>query len=93
MKKLAVEIPASYVAFDLLALGDEILLRRAVRRSARAARAAAREGATPPLYLTPATRDRDTAADWFDRFEGAGFDGVVAKPLDGRVPARASARC
>jgi ATP-dependent DNA ligase len=39
--------------------------------------------ATPPIYITPTTRDRDTAADWFSRFEGAGFDGVVAKPLDG----------
>jgi ATP-dependent DNA ligase len=37
--------------------------------------------AKPPLYLTPATTDRDTATDWFHRFEGAGFDGVVAKPL------------
>ena len=36
----------------------------------------------PPLYLTPATRDRTVAADWFVRFEGAGLDGVMAKPLD-----------
>ena len=40
-------------------------------------------GATPPVHLTPATRDRALAADWFDRFEGAGLDGVVAKRLDG----------
>jgi ATP-dependent DNA ligase len=39
--------------------------------------------AKPPVFLTPATTDRDTAADWFTRFEGAGFDGLVAKPLDG----------
>ena len=39
--------------------------------------------ARPPIHLTPATRDRATAADWFDRFEGAGLDGVVAKRLDG----------
>ena len=40
-------------------------------------------GAQAPIHVTPATLDRDTAADWFSRFEGAGFDGVVAKPLDG----------
>jgi ATP-dependent DNA ligase len=39
--------------------------------------------ATAPVYLTPATTDRDTAAQWFERFEGAGLDGVIAKPLDG----------
>ena len=56
----------------------------------RERRARARDGAratrTPPIHVTPATLDRDTAADWFDRFEGAGFDGVVAKPLDGTLP-------
>jgi ATP-dependent DNA ligase len=82
VQKLAVEIPASFVAFDLLALGDESLLDvpfgdRRARLSTLLA------GATPPIYLTPATRDRDLAADWFRRFEGAGFDGVVAKPLTG----------
>jgi ATP-dependent DNA ligase len=40
-------------------------------------------GVAPPLHLTPATADPATAADWFTRFEGAGFDGIVAKPLDG----------
>ena len=44
-------------------------------------------GVTPPIHLTPATTDRALAADWFDRFEGAGLDGVVAKRLDGRIPA------
>ena len=44
-------------------------------------------GAEPPVHLTPATRDRATAADWFERFEGAGLDGVIAKRLDGHVPA------
>ncbi len=80
VQKLAKEIPASYVAFDLLALGDESLLatpfgeRRATLESLLAR-------AQPPIYLTPATRDRDLAGDWFRRFEGAGFDGVVAKRL------------
>jgi ATP-dependent DNA ligase len=80
VRKLAAEIPASYVAFDLLALGDESLLDAPFgERRARLALLLA--DATPPIYLTPATRDRDLAADWFRRFEGAGFDGVVAKPL------------
>jgi ATP-dependent DNA ligase len=80
VRKLAVEIPASYVAFDLLADGDESLLDTPFgERRARLALLLAE--ATPPIYITPATRDRDLAADWFRRFEGAGFDGVVAKPL------------
>jgi ATP-dependent DNA ligase len=80
VRKLAAEIPASYVAFDLLALGDESLLDTPFgERRARLALLLA--DATPPIYLTPATRDRDLATDWFRRFEGAGFDGVVAKPL------------
>ncbi len=80
IKKLAAEIPASYVAFDILALGDRALLEVPF-----AERRAALEGvlrdARPPVYLTPATRDRDVATDWFSRFEGAGLDGVVAKPV------------
>ena len=75
---LAAETPASYVAWDLLALGDESLLaspqatRRALLEDALAA-------ASPPVHLTPLTRDRAQAADWFERFEGAGLDGVIAK--------------
>jgi len=80
VRKLAAEMPASYVAFDLLALGDESLLETPFGER-RARLALLLGGATPPIYLTPATRDRDLAADWFRRFEGAGFDGVVAKPL------------
>src|SRR3954468_10035821 len=68
VQKLAKEIPASYVAFDLLALGDESLLETpfGARREALE-RVLAK--ATPPIYVTPTTRDRDTAADWFSRFE------------------------
>jgi ATP-dependent DNA ligase len=80
VRKLALEIPASYVAFDLLALGDESLLDRPFGER-RARLAVLLDDATPPVYLTPATRDRDLATDWFHRFEGAGFDGVVCKPL------------
>ncbi|HET9727851.1 MAG TPA: ATP-dependent DNA ligase [Acidimicrobiia bacterium] len=80
VRKLSAEIPASYVAFDVLAVGKKSLLdvpfgeRRAELESILA-------GASPPLYLTPATARREVAADWFSRFEGAGFDGVVAKPI------------
>jgi ATP-dependent DNA ligase len=78
---LAAESPASFVAWDLLALADEDL--RAVPQDERRARLeAALGGAEPPVHLTPATRDRAMAVDWFDRFEGAGLDGVVAKRLD-----------
>jgi ATP-dependent DNA ligase len=81
VKLLAAETPASFVAWDLLALGDRDL--RGVAQAERRAELEAILGAPPPaVHLTPATRDRSVAADWFDRFEGAGLDGVVAKPLD-----------
>ena len=79
---LSKEMPSSFVAFDLLALGDTDL--RGEPLSARRAQLEKVLGKSPaPVRLTPATRDRDMAADWFDRFEGAGLDGVVAKRLDG----------
>src|SRR6266446_130858 len=63
-------------------MGDEDL--RATSQGERRARLeTALGGAEPPIHLTPATTDRSLAADWFDRFEGAGLDGVVAKRLDG----------
>src|SRR5688572_15685664 len=83
VKKLAGEIPASVVFFDLLCEKDRSLCdtpfaeRRARLESLLA-------DAEPPLHLTPATRDRTTAADWFRRFEGAGLDGVIAKPESGK---------
>jgi ATP-dependent DNA ligase len=82
VRKLAAETPASFVAFDLLAHGaDDLRATPFAERRARLERALADVGA--PAYLTPATHDRDRAQDWFDRFEGAGLDGVVAKRLDG----------
>ncbi len=81
VKMLAAESPASFVAWDLLALDDEDL--RPVGQAERRARLETVLGsAAPPVHLTPATRDRALAADWFDRFEGAGLDGVIAKRLD-----------
>ena len=78
---LARQSPASFVAWDLLAQGDEDLrpLPLAERRE-RLERALA--GAKRPVHLSPATLDRDLAGDWFRRFEGAGLDGVMAKRLD-----------
>jgi ATP-dependent DNA ligase len=80
VRKLAAEIPASYIAFDLLALGSDSLLDLPFGER-RAALEDSLGSARPPIYVTPATRDRALAVDWFERFEGAGFDGVVAKPL------------
>src|SRR5205814_6567535 len=78
VKLLAAESPASFVAWDLLALGDEDL--RAMPLAARRERLE-RElaDAAQPVHVTPATRDRAMAEDWFRRFEGAGLDGVMAK--------------
>jgi ATP-dependent DNA ligase len=89
VKLLAEEMPASFVAWDLLALGDADLRDAplAVRRE-RLERVLA--GAAPPVHLSPATRDRALAEDWFRRFEGAGLDGVMAKRLD--APYRAGER-
>jgi ATP-dependent DNA ligase len=79
---LAEQTPASFVAFDLLALGrDNLMARPFAERRAQLARALQDAGA--PVFLTPATGDLAVARDWFERFEGAGLDGVVAKPLDG----------
>lgn len=77
--ELAAQHPASYVAFDLLALGDDVIMaqpqaqRRAVLESV---------DLHPPFHLTPMTRDPGAASTWFDMFEGAGLDGVIAKRPD-----------
>lgn len=80
VRKLAAEIPASFVAFDLLALGDESLLdapfsrRRALLESA--------VSGDPSIHLTPITSSHSEALDWFSRFEGAGLDGLVCKAAE-----------
>ena len=80
VRRLADETPASFVAFDLLAIGDESLLETP-QGERRKRLEAALEGARPPIHLTRATTDTETAQDWFASFEGAGLDGVVAKPM------------
>ena len=82
VKLLAGQTPASVVFFDLLCESDRDLRTKPFAER-RAALAALLAGSAPPLHLTPATKDRDTAADWFRRFEGAGLDGVVAKAETG----------
>ena len=79
---LARETPASFVAFDLLALGDDDLMGRPFAERRRLL-VEALAGAAPPVHVTPATADPAVAQEWFEAFEGAGLDGVVAKPLDG----------
>jgi ATP-dependent DNA ligase len=81
VRLLSEQTPASFVAFDLLALGDDDLTDVPLaQRRARLEEVLA--DAEPPVHVTPVTRDLDTARDWFDRFEGAGLDGLIAKKLD-----------
>jgi len=89
VKLLAAQSPASFVAWDLLALGDEDL-RETPLATRRQRLEHALGHAAPPVHLSPATRDRALAEDWFRRFEGAGLDGVMAKRLD--APYRAGER-
>ncbi len=80
--KLSKETPASFVAFDLLA-ADGRDLRAAPQAARRAALERLLATVAPPVHLTPMTRDAAVAAEWLQRFEGAGLDGVVAKPEGG----------
>ncbi|MFD7389655.1 ATP-dependent DNA ligase [Streptomyces sp. NPDC059852] len=80
VRTLAERTPASFVAFDLLALGDESLMR-APLTDRRALLTSALSGVTAPVHVAPATTDVETAQGWFEQYEGAGLDGVVAKPL------------
>ena len=80
VRTLAAETPSSFVAFDLLALGDRALLDATLRERHALLEAELRVGA--PVFLTPSSTDRAVAESWFSTFEGAGLDGVVAKRLD-----------
>ncbi|MGH2658151.1 MAG: ATP-dependent DNA ligase [Actinomycetota bacterium] len=82
VRLLAERTPARFVAFDLLALGDRDYMQEPFGERRRALEEAL-AGASSPIHLTPATTDREVAERWFNRFEGAGLDGVIAKPLDG----------
>jgi ATP-dependent DNA ligase len=79
---LSKQTPASVVFFDLLCEGDRDL-RNELFQFRRQQLESLLSSAKPPIHLTPATQDRDLAADWFRRFEGAGLDGVVAKQVSG----------
>lgn len=81
VRLLSEQTPASFVAFDVLAVGDDLLLEQPCTK-----RRSTLEGLVTPgdgLYLTPATTDADLAAQWFELFEGAGLDGVIGKPAAG----------
>src|SRR6266496_5494720 len=82
VKLLSQEIPASIVLFDLLCEGDHDLRSMAFQER-RQKLESLLSSAVPPIHLTPATNDLSVAADWFRRFEGAGLDGVIAKPISG----------
>ncbi|MDN5920138.1 MAG: ATP-dependent DNA ligase [Pseudonocardia sp.] len=81
VKLLSEQTPASFVAFDLLALGDDDLMSRPLSQR-RAMLEEAMADAAAPVHLTPLTRDHDVAQRWFDTFEGAGLDGLIAKKPD-----------
>jgi ATP-dependent DNA ligase len=80
VRMLAEQIPAAFIAFDLLALGDDDYTQRPFSER-RAALVEALADSGPTFHVTPATTNVTTAQRWFDEFEGAGIDGIVAKPL------------
>src|SRR5207249_4432978 len=79
VRKLAAEIPAEFVAFDLLAVDDRDLMP--IPFGERRALLEQRVRETDRVHLTPATTDPTTARSWFTEFEGAGLDGIIAKPM------------
>src|SRR5690348_1211954 len=82
VKLLSGQIPASFVFFDLLCHGERDLRGEPFQNRRRELESLI-SSAPPPIHLTPATDDRGIAEDWFRRFEGAGLDGVMAKPVSG----------
>ena len=83
VQRLAAETPSSFVAFDILAVGDRDLMDSPLSERLVALRTAL-INAAPPIYLSPSSTDPEVASEWFHRFEGAGLDGIVAKRLSGR---------
>jgi len=82
VKLLSKQTPASMVFFDILSVGDRDLRTEPFQKR-RHELETILASAAPPIHLTPATRELTLASDWFRRFEGAGLDGVMAKPIDG----------
>ena len=82
VRLLAQQTPAHFIAFDAIALDDTDLTGRPFSERRRALEKALAQ-ANPPFHLTPITHDASVAEQWFEQFEGAGLDGVIAKPLDG----------
>jgi ATP-dependent DNA ligase len=82
IKKLSAETPASFVAFDVLAVESRNLMTMP-QAQRRAQLTGLLDGIEPPVQLTPMTNDHAIALDWLQRFEGAGLDGVIAKPTSG----------
>ena len=82
VKLLSQQTPASFVFFDLLSKDDRDLRGEPFQNRRRELESLL-WSAAPPLHVTPATSDRNIAADWFRRFEGAGLDGVIAKSVSG----------
>jgi ATP-dependent DNA ligase len=80
VRRLAAETPASFVAFDILAVDARNLMGQPLSERLTHLRGAL-EKATPPIYLCPSSRDVERAREWFTRFEGAGLDGVIGKRL------------
>jgi ATP-dependent DNA ligase len=88
--KLAKACPSSFVGFDALAVDGETICDRPQHERRQALERLLMK-VKPPVYLTPVTRDVTTAGEWLQRFEGAGLDGVIAKPIDGKyVPGKRS---
>ena len=81
VRRLAAETPAAFVAFDLLSVGDESLVARGFGER-RAALEDALGQVVAPVFVTPLTNDVELAREWFQVFEGAGLDGLVAKPAN-----------
>jgi ATP-dependent DNA ligase len=81
VRMLAEQMPSAFVVFDLLALDDRDL-RPLAQDERRVELERALADVKPPIHLTPHTRDRELAQTWFEHFEGAGLDGVIARPLD-----------
>ena len=81
VKLLAGQTPADFIAFDLLALDDRSLMAEPYE-TRRAALETALASAVPPVHITPTTTDAGTARSWFEIFEGAGLDGLIAKPAE-----------